>query len=32
MAEDDFDSHRTIDHDTAEPIATKSAEEKTKVG
>jgi sec-independent protein translocase protein TatA len=32
MAEDESEEATTIDHDTAEPIAAKSAEEKTKVG
>lgn len=32
MAEDDADERRTIDHDATEPMAAKSAEEKSKVG
>ncbi len=32
MAEDETDDGRTIDHEAAEPMTAKSAEEKTKVG
>jgi sec-independent protein translocase protein TatA len=32
MAEDDSGEPRAIDHEAAEPMAAKSAEEKTKVG